>query len=271
MKSLCLPCVLLGSALLLGTTQAHAFDLIPTTENSFQLGAGVGLLPDYIGDQEYQFVFTPAIKGAWSHDKFGTVAVGYGAHGGLSWSPVHFTYGELALVASATPGRHDSDHGLFGSDYLKGMGKIEDTPELGLRGSAILLPWLTLHSQLMWGLGNSGHQGAWGDLGLEASTHLSESLEGSFDISSSWGSSDYMQSFYGVTSEQAQNSRFHTYSAGSGIKDVTLSAGLRYHFTPSMSLEGHVGMISLQGDAADSPIVRERNNLVSNLLFMYRF
>ena len=271
MKSITLLGSLIGSTLFLGSLPAQAFELIPTQENNLQLGAGVAVLPDYIGDQKYQFVITPAVKGSWSSKQLGTFALGYGAHGGLSWSPFNFANSELALVAGMTPGRKDSDHGLFGSDYLKGMGKVEDTPELGLRAATALQPYLTLHSQLMWGLGNTGHKGAWGDIGLEASHYLTEQLEGSFDISTSWGSSDYMQSFYGVSNQQAANSHFHGYTAGAGLKDVSLTAGLRYHFTPQMSLEGHVGMLSLVGDAADSPIVRERNNLFSNLLFMYRF
>lgn len=263
------------TATLIGTmSPAWAFDLQAPKEDQFILGAGMGLLPEYQGDQVYQFVITPAIKGAWSSDKLGTFAVGYGAHGGLSWSPFHFASSEIALVADYAAGRDDSDdghHHLFGSDYLKGMGEVKETPELGLRASTTLLPWLTLHSQLMWGLGNTGHKGAWGDVGLEASSYLTESLEGSFDIGTSWGDGDYMSSFYGVSSQQAKNSRFQSYSIGSGIKDVSLSAGLRYHLNPQMSLESHVGMISLVGDAADSPIVRESHNLVASMMFLYRF
>ncbi|MGL4206065.1 MAG: MipA/OmpV family protein [Aeromonadaceae bacterium] len=274
MKSLCVLAAAITSTLLGTLNPAQAFDLQPPKESQFTLGAGMALLPEYIGDQEYQFVVTPAIKGAWVSDTLGTFAVGYGAHGGLSWSPFNLAKSEIALVTDYASGRADSDDGhhyLFGSDYLKGMGEIKETPELGLRASTTLLPWLTLHSQLMWGLGNTGHKGAWGDVGLEASSYLSESLEGSFDIGTSWGDGDYMSSFYGVTKQQAQNSRFQAYSAGAGIKDVSVSAGLRYHFTPQMSLESHVGMISLIGDAADSPLVREQNNLVASMMFLYRF
>ena len=107
----------------------------------------------------------------------------------------------------------DSDSISGGSDYLRGMGDI--------KGSALVVPWL-------------GYKVTdWLNLQLQAEVPVSERDNGEalhFGISSplftspnnavtlsltgSWGSSKYMQTYYGVNASQ---------SAASGFADMTLA------------------------------------------------
>ena len=68
-----------------------------------------------------------------------------------------------------------------------------------------------------------------------------------------------MQSYFGVSAEQAANSGLSRYEAKSGIKDIGLGLGLDYTPYRNWSVTGGYGYSRLQGDAADSPIVQQRN------------
>ena len=81
----------------------------------------------------------------------------------------------------------------------------------------------------------------------------------------------YMQSHFGVTAEQAQTSQNPAYSAGAGVRDVRTSASVTYFINSEWTVTGGLSLASLQGDAKNSPIVRERTPLSGLAALSYRF
>ena len=76
-------------------------------------------------------------------------------------------------------------------------------------------------------------------------------------VSTSFGSSDFMDSYFTVSPTGAQRSGLRPFQASSGIKDVGLSMNLNYKLTPQWGVAGVGGYSRLLGDAAESSITQQ--------------
>ena len=74
-------------------------------------------------------------------------------------------------------------------------------------------------------------------------------------VSTTWASEDYMQSFFGVSRDQAARSVYTPFSADAGFKDVGFDVNLGVKLTEHWSATALFAYRRLIGDAADSPIV----------------
>ena len=74
--------------------------------------------------------------------------------------------------------------------------------------------------------------------------------------STSWADEKYMQAYFGVTPVGAAASGLPVYTAGSGVENVELTAGLMYRINERWSALGMVNYQRLFDTAADSPIVQ---------------
>lgn len=96
----------------------------------------------------------------------------------------------------------------------------------------------------------------------------------SLRVGATWADDSYMQSFYGVNARQSLASGLSRFGADAGIKDVRVSLGTRVPLTEHISALVSVGYKRLTGDAADSPIVRQRGNADQGFIALgavYRF
>jgi MipA family protein len=94
------------------------------------------------------------------------------------------------------------------------------------------------------------------------------------ELSSTYASSDYMESYFGVSAANAARSGLDQFNADSGIKDVTLNLGLDYALFDGFSLGFSAAYSRLLNDAKDSPIVSDRgdeNQFFAGLTAGYRF
>jgi hypothetical protein len=82
---------------------------------------------------------------------------------------------------------------------------------------------------------------------------------------------EYMQTFFGVTSAQATRSVLAPYTPASGVSFVNVSVGATYLLSSRWFLGAHATAARLQGDAADSPIIADKNQNLYALFFGYRF
>jgi outer membrane scaffolding protein for murein synthesis (MipA/OmpV family) len=80
-----------------------------------------------------------------------------------------------------------------------------------------------------------------------------------------------MQSYFGITPEQSARSGYAVYEPGAGLRDIRLGSSLTYIINRDWAATLAVSASSLQGDAKDSPIVRERNPVTGVLAIGYRF
>ena len=67
-----------------------------------------------------------------------------------------------------------------------------------------------------------------------------------------------MKTYFGINSREASDSGLAEYSPGSGFYDVGLDLNLTYDVSKAWSIIGIVKSHLLIGDAADSPLVKDK-------------
>ncbi|MGQ0580112.1 MAG: MipA/OmpV family protein [Betaproteobacteria bacterium] len=86
-----------------------------------------------------------------------------------------------------------------------------------------------------------------------------------------WSDEKATQSYFGLTPQQSSQTGLPAYSAGAGLRNVTLgilgSVDIAKHWLVLWGLNAR----RLEGDARNSPIVQERTNLFANGGLAYRF
>lgn len=107
-----------------------------------------------------------------------------------------------------------------------------------------------------------------------ASVPLTPDLSLGGGVSVTWASSDYMSNRFSVSGSDSLRSGLRPYKAGSGFKDVGLDVSLTYAFSQRWALTGFANYQLLLGDAAKSPIVKDRgnrNNFTTGMIVSYSF
>jgi outer membrane scaffolding protein for murein synthesis (MipA/OmpV family) len=88
-----------------------------------------------------------------------------------------------------------------------------------------------------------------------------------------WGNSKNMQTWFGITPEQAANSAAHlpAYQISSGLRSVSATVAWNYRFNARWGISTMLGVQTLPGDAGDSPIVERRTAAFSSVVMTYAF
>ncbi|MDF7722287.1 MipA/OmpV family protein, partial [Enterobacter hormaechei subsp. xiangfangensis] len=90
-------------------------------------------------------------------------------------------------------------------------------------------------------------------------------------LTGSWGSSKYVQTYYGVNAAQSAASGFARHDAGSGLYAYSLNLDWTHKLTSRWSLLAAAGVTQLTGEAGDSPIVQRKTSPVGSLKVTYSF
>ena len=247
-----------------GAVQAQAFDAVrlygdPSGDGAGTAGVAAVLGYRYMGSDERRTSVLPALEYRWKNGWFiGTTnGVGYK----FSSDP-SLQYG---VRLTADFGRSENR-----SPVLAGMGDIKARPEIGGFFNFNFSREFNLTSSLRYGSGND-RRGAQLDLGVAYSLQLSPQWRTTLGVSTTLVNGSYMQSHFGVTPAQALTSQNPAYAAGSGLRDVRVNVSVTHFINAEWSLTGGVSSSSLQGDAKNSPIVRERTPITGLLALGYRF
>jgi outer membrane protein len=257
-----------GLALVVTASASSALaDEKPKESRSWQatLGVGAANMPEYPGSADSEIRALPLINVRYKRVFLGG-APGASSTGGLG---VYLYDGEsLSLGAIASPGtmdpRKESD-----DVRLRGLGNIDATTRAGLF-TTYRIGWLTLSASAMTDVGDK-QQGTIANFDAEVTYRLFKKLVLSGGPGVSWTNQEYMQTFFGITNAQATNSTFAPYTPASGVSVARVSFGAQYLLSPRWFLGARVTAAQLQGDAADSPIVAEKNQNLYALFFGYRF
>lgn len=226
-------------------------------ENSFQIGLGAGLVPDYEGANEYGFIPLPSFD--LRYEGFGLRTSKLGVEADLV--PV------LGIDAGPIV-RYNMGRKNVKDDVVDLLPEVDGSIELGgFIGAGLPLSFLGGSSDAILfgkiagiqGL-DGGHEGfVWeGSLGLLAP--VGEKLTVISVLSSSYMSSDYADSFFSVSPAGAAASGLASYNADAGIKDVSVSLIGRYKWDDNWSTTFIGSYSHLVGDAAKSPIVDDRGS-----------
>jgi len=93
-------------------------------------------------------------------------------------------------------------------------------------------------------------------------------------VETTYGSDDYMESYFSIDTGNAIRSRLDRYDASEGMRDAGLGLTLNHSLSPSWTVSGIFRYSRLLSDAKDSPVVDDEgdeNQLVGGILVTYRF
>jgi MipA family protein len=230
------------------------------------LGAGVMQLPEYPGSDEGRTQALPLVSVRYKRFFLGG-APGSGSPGGLGaylYESDRWSLGAVIAPDGIDP-REESD-----DERLRGLGDIDASVRAGLFTSYRITSWLRLGASALTDVGDK-QQGTIANLDAEFTYRPFPKLLLSGGPGISWTDEEYMQTYFGITGEQAARSAFSPYTPAGGVSTVRLSFGAQYLLGSNWFLGARVTAAQLQGDAADSPIVVEKNQNLYALFFGYRF
>ncbi|MFD0987915.1 MipA/OmpV family protein [Methyloligella solikamskensis] len=109
--------------------------------------------------------------------------------------------------------------------------------------------------------------------GVQTEREVTEKITLVTRLGTTVASSDYMQTYFGVTPSQAARSEagLQSYDPDAGFKDVYVELGAEYDFSERWLMKGGVRYGRLVGDAADSPVVETPDQLSGIFGVAYRF
>lgn len=239
----------------------------PPQGTTLTLGGGVGVAPRYSGSDENRVSTALVLDYSMRNGFFvsSTRGLGYGNSLG------NFDY---SAALSYRTGRKDhnvdSDTMSDGSDHLRGMGNVKGSA-LGVVGLGYKLTnWLSAQVQAEVPFSQRDN-GAALHFGIVSPLYHSPKNSVTLGLTSSWGTNDYMQTYYGVSAAQSAASGFRQYHAGSGIYACSLNLDWTHNFTESWSVVADAGYTQLAGDARNSPIVQRKASPTGSLTVTYRF
>lgn len=219
------------------------------------LGGGVILAPEYEGSDKFTAMPVPLLS-----FNFGESIVVDPM--GLEFTVFSRDNLSFRLSAKYEGGRAEDD-----SDYLEGLGDIDGGALVGGTASYQLGP-VELYGTLEKTFGGSdGIQAVAGAV----YTYPQGPLLLSAGASATWANSDYMSAYFGITPEQSARSGLERYDAGAGFKRVDAEVFATYLISEHWALRAQAGVGYLVGDAADSPIVRDKLQPNAMLMLAYRF
>ena len=168
---------------------------------------------------------------------------------------------------SINRGRRESD-----SSELEGLGNTGRNVEVGMYASYDL-GLVKLRLRIRKDIAN-GHDGTKviGDVRFLA--YRIEKVAVVTSLYATWGSDNFMDSYFSITPDQSLASGLPEFDASAGLKEISLSTGANYSFSERWDFVGSVSYSRLLNDAKDSPIVSLRGNpnlFVGALYAVYRF
>ncbi|KQT00726.1 MipA/OmpV family protein [Rhizobium sp. Leaf386] len=229
----------------------------PTSRNwSLILGAGAMFEPEYEGGDKFAinpipvFIFT---YGEWLEiDPTGATIKAF-ERDGFSLS---------ARVGYET-GRDEDD-----ADELKGLGDIDFAATVGLKAAYEMGP-LEIYAAIDQTIG--GSESLIGTIGAEYTAPVTEQLILGAGVEATIANGKHMDAYFGVNADQSAASDLPQYDAGAGLKRVDVSLSATYLINEHWMVRGEAGVGVLTGDAADSPIVKEKVQPSTSIFVGYKF
>jgi outer membrane scaffolding protein for murein synthesis (MipA/OmpV family) len=163
-------------------------------------------------------------------------------------------------------GRNQND-----DDRYRGMGNVA-----GTASGYLWAEWqpikeaVTLYGNYAQSVQNQ--HGAYGQLGGTLGLPISQGVNAFADFSWTWGSRNYLQTYYGVNSSQTSSSGYGLYLAPSS---ATLYSnrqfGLVFETSPKIDLIVGLGKTSASSELMQSPLLNQKNQSLMTVVLNQRF
>ncbi|WP_454674217.1 MipA/OmpV family protein [Achromobacter pestifer] len=240
----------------------------PEGQWTFYGTAGVGYAPRYSGSDESSVA---PIVGLGVRSPNGFFL---GTDHGLGWETQALD-STFRFYVAPSASRKDHKKGFQGSDKLRGMGDIKSRAQIGMDAETALGP-VVLSATVAHAFkkGDDKDVGsAYTMFNLGASTTVYEGSAGSVSLalSGTLGDGNYMRTWYGVSGQQSAKSGYRRYNPKGGLESMGLGATWTLPVTESWSWTVAAEARRLFGDAADSPIVKDRNQYSIGTMVTYTY
>ncbi|WP_374356831.1 MipA/OmpV family protein [Chitinimonas sp.] len=231
--------------------------------------AGAARVADFEGSRTSHTAPILGAEASYRTADYGTFGLG---RQGLSWAPFDGESFQAGIAISSDAGRDEKKPsglaGKPGSERLRGLGKVEASPMIGLFaggdvggiGASFSIAKATSH-----------HKGLTMQLGASLPIPLREDLTLTPSASINWADSKYMGAYFGVSRQQAARSAYRAFEAKAGVKSVDLGLALAWQLDKHWSINPAVTVSRLQGDAAASPITERRTQTSISAAVAYTF
>lgn len=141
-------------------------------------------------------------------------------------------------------------------DALEGMDDISRAYEAGVK-LAYTRDGLSTYGTVRKGFG--GHHGVVGELGVKYDFATSDKWSFQAGVEAGYGDSKLNETYFGVSAKEAANTGYSEYKPGGGFNTAAAILEARYQLTEKTALLGEVRFLRIVGDAADSPLVQDKN------------
>jgi len=249
--------VVLSVALTVGSVaQAQqspfAIDNVPNV-----VGIAVGVAPDYWGSDDSVAVGAPFFR--WTiegEERYLQLLVTE-----LSFNVLDNANYQFGPVLNYRFGRDDD----VDDDVVKLMAEIEGTTELGIMGAYI---WrdesnsrhrFIVSGQVLADVADE-YDGWLAMASVRYWYPINRPMDVLIGLGATYGNSDFMNTYFGVSSADAGRTGLSQFDAGSGFRDINIPASLVFHFSEQWHLAAGVKYFKLLDDAADSPITDLRGS-----------
>jgi outer membrane protein len=219
------------------------------------IGFGIGGYPDYLGSNDTAVGAAPVARIGLGGERFMQV-FGTDVQVNLLNHP-NWRLGPEILVRL---GRKDVD-----DPVVSQVSEIDAAFDVGLTGG---YTWIDSQNPLKrigisaWGLWDASgvHNGSTFGARVFGMVPVARPVTVAAGAAASWGSKDYMDTYFGVSPEDSLKSGLPVYAAGSGVRDVRGWFLAMFHLSRTWHLGAAVMYSRLLGDASDSPLVSERGS-----------
>ena len=118
-----------------------------------------------------------------------------------------------------------------------------------------------------------GHEAFVGELGADVFARPTDRLTLRMGPRALFGDSDYASTYFGVTAgeEAASGGAFTEFDAGGGLISTGVQFGAGYRFDNNWGIDAVVSYDKLRGDAADSPITMNDDQVSASIGITRRF
>lgn len=166
--------------------------------------------------------------------------------------------------------RYDAGRQESGSEGLKGMGDVPSTVRVRMMGSYRLGDGWSAGSAVL--LDALGRGGGWqGDVSAGREMRFNADTTWSFGAALAFAGDRHLQTYFGVTDEQATRTGYPVYEPRSGLRDISAHVNARTELGGSWHAFYGANVSRLLGPAAASPLTRQPNAWGLNAGLVYRF
>lgn len=215
------------------------------------------MAPEYEGSDEFTVHPIPYFSISWKDRVFLNLERGLGVY---AYRDDRF---RLGVSVGYAQGRDEDD-----SERLRGLGDID----AAVRGQLFARYSLgSVNLGLDFAQDFGGTDGFQVRPGLGLNYALTRKVRLSPEVSATWASDDYMESYFGISPAQASRSGLQRFDAAAGFKRADFKVSATWDITDSWFTTANVGLGYLMGDAADSPITDRRLQPSAGLFVGYKF